>query len=435
MYIGAEIEDADLTRPLPPHTVAEIRSALLEWKVVFFRGQSLDHAQHVAFARHFGAPTPGHVVFGGDSVHPEIYSVAKHRVANSVVGEPRIRAWTGWHTDITAAVNPPAASILRGVTVPPFGGDTLWTNLAVAYRHLSVPVQRFVESLRGVHRFEDERDGKMSREYEDRIRGSRLESEHPLVRVHPETGEKVLFVSPGFLQSIVGLAPRESDALLELLWEHVVRPEFTVRFRWEPGSIAFWDNRATAHLAPRDIFDTDSSASSIASLSSATCRGAAASETARRRLLYGVLKTGHRMQEPHLATAAEALRCELPRLLFLIEQLRRGRAGAHRRMELLRGRRNRAFAQLQLWSAAAHQEVDAARRARATRRAARHRRTVESAQAELSRVRVAPSNLEIAALLGIPKGTVDTGLYWLRRQSAADYAPADGAGAGEQQSA
>ena len=90
-----------------------------------------------------------------------------------------------------------------------------------------------------------------------RIRRLRLESEHPLVRVHPETGEKVLFVSPGFLKSIVGLAPRESEALLELLWEHVVRPEFTVRFRWEAGSIAFWDNRATAHLAPRDIFDTE----------------------------------------------------------------------------------------------------------------------------------------------------------------------------------
>lgn len=257
VYVGAEIEGADLTRPLPPDTVAEIRAALLEWKVIFFRGQPIDHAQHVAFARQFGDPTPAHVVFGGDSVYPEIYSVAKHRVANSVVGEPRIRAWTGWHTDITAAVNPPAASILRGVTVPPYGGDTLWTNLAVAYRSLSAPMQRFVESLRGIHRFEDERDGKMSREYEERIRRSRLESEHPLVRVHPETGEKVLFASPGFLQSIVGLAPRESEALLELLWEHVVRPEFTVRFRWEPGSIAFWDNRATAHLAPRDIFDTD----------------------------------------------------------------------------------------------------------------------------------------------------------------------------------
>ena len=257
VYIGAEIDGVDLTRPLAPETVADIRAALLEWKVVFFRNQSLDHAQHVAFARQFGDPTPGHVVFGGDSVFPEIYYVAKHRTANRVVGVPHIRPWTGWHTDITAALNPPAASILRGVTVPPYGGDTLWTNLAAAYRNLSVPMQRFVGDLRGIHCFEGERGGKMAREYEERVRQSRYESEHPLVRVHPETGEEVLFVSPGFLQSIVGLAPRESEVLLELLWEHAVRPEYTVRFRWEPGSIAFWDNRATAHLAPRDIFDTD----------------------------------------------------------------------------------------------------------------------------------------------------------------------------------
>ena len=162
---------------------------------------------------------------------------------------------------------------------------------------------------------------------------------------------------------------------------------------------------------------------------------APASPTARRRLLYGVLKTGHHLEEPQLAAAAQALGCDLPRLRFLTEQLVRGRASAHRRLHLLRERRNRAFAQLQLWSAAAHQAVDDRRRVHAIRRAARHRRAVEAAQSEISRVRVAPSNREIAALLGIPKGTVDTGLYWLRRQSAADYARADGTGAGEQQSA
>ena len=256
-HIGAEIEGVDLARPLVPEVRAAIRAALLEWKVIFFRDQPLDHAQHIAFARHFGDPTPGHVVFGGDAVYPEIYHVAKRRVANSVVGMPNMRPWTGWHTDITAAVNPPAASILRGVTVPPYGGDTLWTNLAAAYRKLSDPMRRFVDGLRGVHTFGAENGGKMTREYAERIGRSRFVSEHPLVRVHPETGERVLFVSPGFLKSIVGLAPRESDVLLELLWEHAVLPEFTVRFCWEPGSIAFWDNRATAHLAPRDIFDTD----------------------------------------------------------------------------------------------------------------------------------------------------------------------------------
>ena len=257
VHTGAEIEGVDLTRPLDAREVAEIRAALLRWKVVFFRDQHIDHAQHVAFARHFGDPTPGHVVFGGDAVYPEIYAVTKHRVAVTVVGEPHLKPWTGWHTDLTAAINPPAASILRGVVVPPYGGDTQWTNLAAACAHLSAPLRGFLEGLRGVHHFEAERGGGMSREYHELVSRSHYVSEHPLVRVHPETGEKVLFVSPGFLAAIVGLAPRESEKLLELLWEHVLRPEFTVRFRWAPGSIAFWDNRATAHLAPRDVFATD----------------------------------------------------------------------------------------------------------------------------------------------------------------------------------
>ena len=162
---------------------------------------------------------------------------------------------------------------------------------------------------------------------------------------------------------------------------------------------------------------------------------AIASPAVRRRLLYGVLKTGHRLDERQMAAAARAVGCELSRLHFLIDELRRRRAPTQRRLELLRARRNRAFAQLQLWSAAAHQDTDSERRAQAAARAARHRRAVVAAQAELARVRVAPSNRDIGALLGAPKGTVDTGLYWLQRQSAADYAPVDGVGAGQQQSA
>ena len=160
-----------------------------------------------------------------------------------------------------------------------------------------------------------------------------------------------------------------------------------------------------------------------------------APKTARRRLLFGVLKIGHRLEERQLAAAAQALGCELPRLRSLIEQLRRARAAPLRRLHLLRARRNRSFAKLQLWSAAAHRDVDGARRAQAASRAAYHRRAVATAQAELSRVRMAPTNREIAAVLGIPKGTVDTGLYWLHRQTFEDYAQAYGVGAGEQQSA
>ncbi len=257
VHIGAEIVGVDLSAPLPPTQRAQIWDALLTWKVVFFRDQALDHAGQVAMARQFGDPTPAHVVFGGRDDHPEVYSIAKHRTANSGSGEPLYRSWTGWHTDITAAINPPGQSILRGDVVPPYGGDTQWTNLAVAYDALSATMRNFLDGLRGLHRFAPATGRDASDDYRSRVADNTLVSEHPLIRVHPETGERVLYISPGFLKSIVDLSPRESQGLLELLWEHSIRPEFTVRFRWEPGSVAFWDNRSTAHLAPRDIFDTD----------------------------------------------------------------------------------------------------------------------------------------------------------------------------------
>ena len=257
VHIGAEIHGVDLTRPLAPEEVQTIRAALLQWKVVFFREQHLDHRQHIAFARHFGELTPGHVVFGSDDTYPEIYSVAKHRKANRYQGQAMVRPWSGWHADITAAINPPAASVLRGAIVPPYGGDTQWTNLAAAYNSLSPTLRGFLDGLCGLHRFAPPQGAQTSQEYDELMRSKTLVSEHPLVRVHPETGERVLYVSPSFLKSIVGLTPRESQQLLELLWEHAVRSEFTVRFKWEPGSIAFWDNRSTAHLAPTDIFDVD----------------------------------------------------------------------------------------------------------------------------------------------------------------------------------
>lgn len=257
VHTGAEVSGVDLSQPLNPAEVSEVWAALLKWKVIFFRGQDLDHDSHVAMARQFGTPTPGHVVFGGHEHHPEIYSIAKHRTANSTNGPTMMRPWTGWHTDITAAINPPGQSILRSDVVPPFGGDTQWVNLAVAYDTLSPSLRGFIDGLSGVHRFGTFTGGGGSAELERSIREQTLVSEHPLVRVHPETGERVLYVSPAFLKTIVGLAPRESQAILEMLWEHSVRPEFSVRFRWEPGCVAFWDNRSTAHLAPRDIFDTD----------------------------------------------------------------------------------------------------------------------------------------------------------------------------------
>lgn len=256
-HIGAEIDGVDLRQKLDPVAVDEIKAALLQWKVVFFRDQPLTHEEHIAFASAFGQPTVGHPVFGFVEGYPQVYSIARDRFKTRVVGEPLIRPWTGWHTDVTAAINPPAASILRGVVIPPYGGDTLWTNLAEAYKGLSGTLRGFVDTLRGIHKFAPPEGQAATDDFKDRNKRRPLVSEHPLVRVIPENGERVLFASPSFLKSVTGLHPRESQQLLELLFEHITRPEYTVRFKWETGSIAFWDNRTTSHLAPRDIFSLD----------------------------------------------------------------------------------------------------------------------------------------------------------------------------------
>src|SRR3984893_4034504 len=146
-FIGAEINGVDLTQPLEGHQISQIRAALLKWRVIFFREQFLTHAQHVAFSAQFGELTLGHPVFGHVDGHPEIYSISKYRKATRFEGQALLRPWTGWHTDVTAAVNPPFASILRGVTIPPYGANTQWTNLVAAYQKLSAPLRTFVDGL------------------------------------------------------------------------------------------------------------------------------------------------------------------------------------------------------------------------------------------------------------------------------------------------
>ncbi|MBV2132352.1 TauD/TfdA family dioxygenase [Pseudomonas sp. MAP12] len=257
IHIGARIDGVDLKRPLSPEQREAIHAALLRWKVLFFHDQHLDHAQQVALGRQFGELTIGHPVFGYVEGHPEVYSVGRDRFNSRFSAQRLVRPWSGWHTDVTAAVNPPAAAILRGVDIPPYGGDTQWTNLVAAYQGLSPTLQAFVDSLRGEHRFTPP-EGSVARQgFSDPLAATPLVSEHPLVRVHPLTGEKALFVSPAFLKRIVGLSLRESEQLLALLFEQAIRPEYTVRFKWQAGDVAFWDNRATAHLPPEDIYASD----------------------------------------------------------------------------------------------------------------------------------------------------------------------------------
>lgn len=266
-HIGAEITGVDLAEELSDEVVAAIRAAVLRWKVVFFRGQRLDHTTHVAFARRFGEPvrlrsrgsaSPGDF--------PEVETTADRLELGGRYGmeheewlrRRRHSLLRGWHCDHGARVDPPAATILRAETVPPYGGDTTWSNLAAAYAGLSAPVRAFADGLRAEHRLGvgyQTRPGDDA--YARHLLDRQIATEHPLVRVHPETGERVLFVNGYYIEQILDVSRPESRAILDMLLEQAVRPEYTVRFRWEPGSVAFWDNRATIHLAPSDTAHVD----------------------------------------------------------------------------------------------------------------------------------------------------------------------------------
>ena len=256
-HIGAEIGGVDLSRPLDPGVVAAIRSTLLRWKVVFFRDQDIDQAGHIAFGRLFGEVTPAHPTLPAMfSDFPEILLLDNELIAAGEGGDSRepIAIESRWHTDVTFLPNPPMASILRGVVVPEYGGDTQWTNLVVAYERLSDPIKAMIDGLHAVHvnALHISR-GELSLALGRQFASTPIRSVHPVVRVHPETGERALFVNPNFTDHVVELTRQEGRHLLAMLYEHLSTPELTVRFRWRPGSIAFWDNRATAHLVPTDI--------------------------------------------------------------------------------------------------------------------------------------------------------------------------------------
>ena len=256
-HIGAEISGVDLAHPLSDAAIHDIRQALLKWKVVFFRGQKVDHAAQVAFTARFGQVTYAHPLEDEPNPeHPEILAIDRRRYERK--DGRRYTYESRWHTDVTAVVNPPAGSILRAVTVPEFGGDTTWTNLVAAYEGLSAPLRALADGLKAEHRFNARQRFKENENpYVKRVAANPQVSIHPVVRVHPETGERALFVSPGFTSHLLDVTQRESEALLELFFAQITKPAYTVRFRWNPGDIAFWDNRATAHLGPQDLDHLD----------------------------------------------------------------------------------------------------------------------------------------------------------------------------------
>ncbi|MFC8509675.1 TauD/TfdA dioxygenase family protein [Streptomyces sp. NPDC057411] len=248
--LGAVISGVRLGGDLAPETVAAIRAALLEHKVVFFRGQDhLDEEAHEAFGKLLGTPV----------AHPTVPS-ADGRYSFPIDSDYGGRA-NQWHTDVTFVPAYPAFSILRAVVIPPYGGNTLWANTATAYERLPEPLRVLADGLRAVHSNDydyaalrpDTLPEQLVR-FREIFASTKFLTEHPLVRVHPETGERTLVLG-NFVQRISGLTGADSRALVDLFQSHIERPENTVRWQWEVGDVAIWDNRATQHYG---VDDSDS---------------------------------------------------------------------------------------------------------------------------------------------------------------------------------
>jgi taurine dioxygenase len=234
---------------LEPAAVAEIRAALLTHKVIFFRNQHhLDDAQQLAFAGLLGTPIG----------HPAAAAMAPSAPIITPINSEFSKA-NRWHTDVTFAANYPAASVLRAVTLPSYGGSTLWASTVAAYQQLPEPLKRLTESLWAVHtnRYDYAATDTMTdneRTFRQAFEKPDFRTEHPVVRVHPETGERSLLAGD-FVRSFVGLDSYESSVLFELLQRRITMPENTIRWNWEPGDVAIWDNRATQHRAIDDYDD------------------------------------------------------------------------------------------------------------------------------------------------------------------------------------
>lgn len=243
-HIGAEIGGVDLSRPLGNQQFNEIHDALMDNLVVFFRDQKLDPETHKNFGRLFGElhihPTGAKVLDG----HPECLIIHADEKSKRVAGEE-------WHSDVSCDAEPPMGSILYLHEIPPVGGDTLFASMYAAYDALSEPIKHLIEGMTAIHDGEHVYRGRYAGDDKER-RYPR--AEHPIVRTHPVTGRKGLFVNRGFTTRIPQLKRHESGAVLEMLYRHIETPEFQCRFTWQPDSVAFWDNRCAQHHAMWDYF-------------------------------------------------------------------------------------------------------------------------------------------------------------------------------------
>jgi taurine dioxygenase len=244
-HCGAEVRGIDLAQPLDDAKVEALAQALARHCVLFFRDQSLTPEQQKAVGRRFGRlhlhPAYPDILEG----HPEIMIIRADEHSKRIAGED-------WHSDVSCDPEPPLGSILYMQEVPPVGGDTLFASMYAAYDALSAPMRAFLCGLTALH------DGEST--YRGRYEGMKNadkpypSAEHPVVRTHPVSGRQALFVNRIFTKRIVQLGPRESDGLLAMLLQHIETPEFQCRFRWAPGSVAFWDNRCAQHHAVWDYF-------------------------------------------------------------------------------------------------------------------------------------------------------------------------------------
>jgi taurine dioxygenase len=247
--LGAEVSGVDLRVPLDDATLAGLKAGLLEHQVLFFRDQAIAPEHHLAFAMRFGEPV-GHPAYPHVEGFPAI-----NILENTPDKPPKIDTW---HTDMTFLERPPLGSILRGTVIPERGGDTMWASLFGAWESLSDRMQRYLDGLFALHSFAHGfRHSLAEPGGWDRLGDAVRKNppvRHPIVRTHPESGRKALFVNRLFTTHIEGLKEHESDAVLGFLFEHLESPEISCRFRWAVGSIAFWDNRATLHRPVNDFW-------------------------------------------------------------------------------------------------------------------------------------------------------------------------------------
>jgi taurine dioxygenase len=244
--LGAEIRGVDMAAVSGDEAISEIRQAFLDHLVLFFRDQKLTPHEQLAFAQRFGEPME----------YPQLKGLPECPLITPVLKleHERINFGGVWHSDTTYLTRPPMASLLYALEIPPYGGDTLFANQYQAYETLSDGLRAVLDGLTAIN---SSTKADASRTREERLKDAGVETkvlvgEHPVVRTHPETGRRALYVNIGHTTHFKGWTEEESRPLLEYLWRHQVRPEFTCRFRWQPGSIAFWDNRCVQHNAVND---------------------------------------------------------------------------------------------------------------------------------------------------------------------------------------